>query len=76
MRRASRVQSSSVIVPERMWCRATRASADSSRIAISLRPISSEKMTLGRLCLIAAVRAKSSARVDFPIAGRAAMTII
>ncbi|CAM5487085.1 hypothetical protein STENM327S_02858 [Streptomyces tendae] len=33
-------------------------------------------MTLGRLFLIQAARAKSSARVDLPIAGRAAMTII
>ncbi|CAM5570327.1 hypothetical protein SANTM175S_04159 [Streptomyces antimycoticus] len=67
MRRASRVQSSS-IVPDRMWCRATRASADSRRIAISLRPISREKMTLGRLFLIDAARAKSSASVDLPMA--------
>lgn len=76
IRRATRVQSSSVIEPERMWCSATRASAESRRMAISLRPISSEKITLGSLCWIEQARAKSSARVDFPIAGRAAMTII
>ncbi len=76
MRRARRVQSSSVIVPERMWCSATRASADSRRIAISLRPISREKITLGRLLLMEQARAKSSASVDLPMAGRAAMTII
>ena len=52
IRRARRVQSSSVSWPERMWCSGTRASADSSRMVISLRLISSEKITLARSCLI------------------------
>ncbi len=45
-------------------------------MAISLRPISREKITLGRLLLMEQARAKSSASVDLPMAGRAAMTII
>ncbi len=45
-------------------------------MAISLRPISSEKKMHGAFDLIAAARAKSSASVDFPMAGRAASTII
>ena len=48
-------------VPLRMLCRGTDASAESRRIAISLRPISSEKKIVGMSCLIAAARAKSSA---------------
>ena len=56
-------------------CSGTDASADSRRIAISLRPISSEKKIVGMSCLIAAERAKSSASVDFPSAGRAATMI-
>ena len=73
---ASVVQSSVRTVPLRMLWRNTFDSAESRRIAISLRPISSEKKIVGKLCVIAAVRAKSSARVDLPIAGRAAMMII
>ena len=64
IRRASRVQSSSVSLPERMWCSGTRASADSSRMVISLRLISREKIAVASLCLIDADRAKSSASVE------------
>ena len=70
------VQSRESSVPLRMFCRGTAPSALIRRIAISLRPISREKSTVGKLCLIAAARAKSSASVDLPIAGRAAMMII
>ena len=45
IRRASRVQSSSLIWPVRMVCSGTLASADSSRMVISLRPISRLKIT-------------------------------
>ena len=58
------VQSSSLIVPLRMWCSGIRASADSSRMVISLRLISREKITLVMRCLIAADRQKSSPRVE------------
>ena len=61
---ASRVQSSSRIVPLRMFCSGIRASAESSRMVISLRPISRLKMTVDILCWIAAVRAMSSPRVE------------
>ena len=54
IRRASRVQSSSVSRPVRMWCSGTRASADSRRMVISLRLISSEKMQVAMLFLMAA----------------------
>ena len=54
IRRASRVQSSSVSLPVRMWCSGTRASAESRRIVISLRLISSENTTVAMLLLIAA----------------------
>ena len=47
-----------------MWCKATLASADSSRMVISLRPISREKINVGNLWLMAAVRAKSSPSVN------------
>ena len=70
------VQSRESSDPFRIDCSGTAPSALMRRIAISLRPISSEKKIVGRLCLIAAARAKSSASVDFPIAGRAATTII
>ncbi len=64
IRRASRVQSSSVSLPVRMWCSATRASADSSRMVISVRLISREKTQVAMLCLIAADRAMSSPSVE------------
>ncbi len=70
------VQSRESTVPLRMICRGTDASAESSRIAISLLPISSEKRIDGRSWWIDAARAKSSASVDLPIAGRAATMII
>ena len=41
-------------------------------MTISLRPISSEKMTEAMPCLMLADRAKSNASVDLPTAGRAA----
>ncbi|CFE37551.1 Uncharacterised protein [Mycobacterium tuberculosis] len=76
IRRASRVQSSSLIRPERMSESLILASADSSRMTISDLLISSEKMTLAIRCLIEHDRMKSSPRVDFPTPGRAAtMTI-
>ena len=43
-------QSSSLIVPVAHVLQVTRASADSRRMAISLRLISSEKMTLRHAC--------------------------
>ena len=55
-----------------MWCSGTRASAESSRMVISVRPISREKMQVARPCLIAAERAKSRPSVLLPSAGRAA----
>ena len=58
--RASLVQSASLIVPERMWCSGTCASAESRRMTISLRLISREKMTLARPCLMDAARAMST----------------
>jgi len=64
IRRASRAQSSSFICPVRIVLRGTRASAESSRIVISLRPISRLNSTVARLFLMAAARAKSSARVE------------
>ncbi len=53
------VKSCLCTVPLRMWWSGTLASAERSRIAISLRLISSEKMMLGSLCLIDAARAMS-----------------
>jgi len=76
IRRARRAQSSSFIWPVRMADSGTRASADSSRMVISLRPISRLNSTVAMPCLMAAARAKSSASVDFPMAGLAAMTTI
>ena len=73
---ARRVQSSSRIVPLRMCCSWIPASADSSRMVISVLLISSEKITEARLCLMEALRTMSKPRVDFPIAGLAARTII
>ena len=69
-------QSSSPIWPLRSFCRCTRASADSRRMVISLRLISSEKTTDVMPCLIDADRAMSMPIVDLPMAGRAARTII
>ena len=76
IRRASLVQSSSLICPVRIVCSGTRASADSSRMVISLRPISRLKNAVPSPCFMAAARAKSRASVLFPMAGLAAMTII
>ena len=45
-------------------------------MTISLRLISRLKNAVASLCLMAAERAKSSASVDLPTAGRAAMMII
>ncbi len=73
---ASFCQSSSPMVPLRIFCRWMRASADSRRIVISLRLISSEKTTLVWPCLMDADRAMSRPSVDLPMAGRAARTII
>ena len=64
IRLASRPQSSSLICPVRMMCIGTRASADSNRIVISFRPISSENTTVGSPCRIVAERAKSRASAE------------
>ena len=61
---ASRVQSSSRMVPLRMCCSWMPASAESRRMVISVRLISSEKMTAAILCLIAADRTMSSPMVE------------
>ena len=66
IRRASRVQSSSFIRPERISASLIFASADSSRITISDLLISSEKMTLAMRCLIEHDRKKSNPSVDLP----------
>ena len=47
-----------------MVCSGTRASADSSRMVISLRLISRLKITVARPCCTEAARARSSARVE------------
>ena len=57
-------QSSSPIWPLRSFCRCTRASAESRRMVISLRLISSEKTTDVMLCLIDADRAMSMPMVE------------
>ena len=64
IRRASRVQSSSLIWPVRIECSGTRASAESSRMVISLRLISRLKITEVRPALTEAARARSRARVE------------
>ena len=70
-RRASRVQSWSLMWPERMFCSETVASAENIRIMISILDISREKITVGLPCLTAADRAMSRASVDLPYpAGR------
>ena len=69
-------QSSSLIGPLRMWLSGIFASAESSRIVISLLDISRLKITLVRLLWIDAARQKSSASVDLPTAGRAATITI
>ena len=74
--RASRVQSSSFMLPLRMWLSGIFASADSSRMVISLRVISREKITLVMLWWIDADRQKSRPSVDFPMAGRPATITI
>ena len=70
--RAIRVQSSSLIRPDRMSASRIRASADSSRITISERLISSENTALVRPWRTEQERAKSSPSVDLPKPGRAA----
>ena len=75
IRRASRVQSSSESWPERSTCSGTWASAESSRVTISILLISSEKMALAMLCRTAALRAKSMLAVDLPRPGRPATMI-
>ena len=75
-RSASRRQSWSLMCPERMFCSATPASAENSRIMISSLPISREKMAVGFWCLTAAERAKSRASVDLPLPGRPATVTI
>jgi hypothetical protein len=62
IRRAMRVQSSSLIRPARMSESRIRASADSSRMTISLLLISSENTTLVIWCLTEQARAKSNPR--------------
>ncbi len=76
IRRAMRVQSSSLIRPARMSASRIRASADSSRMTISDLLISSENTTLVRPCFTEHDLAKSSPSVDLPNPGRAATTII
>src|ERR687893_355891 len=72
MRRAMRVQSSSLIRPARMSASRIRASADSSRMTISDLLISRENTTLVRPCFTEHDLAKSSPSVLFPSPGRAA----
>ncbi len=67
---------SSRMVPLRRSCSAIVASALKSLMAISFLPISRLKNTVAMLWWMAAARAKSSASVDLPTAGRAAITII
>ena len=64
IRRASLVQSSSPSWPVRIACSGTRASAESSRMVISLRLISRLNITVASRCLIAAARARSKASVE------------
>ena len=68
IRRAIFGQSCSLIVPARMWGSRIPASADSSRMVISVLLISSEKITDVMPCLIEHAREKSSASVLFPMA--------
>src|SRR4051794_41957427 len=67
--RARRVQSSSFMLPLRMWFSGIFASAESSRMVISLRVISREKITLAMLWGIDADRQKTRPSVDFPHPG-------
>ena len=76
MIRASFCHPGSPSVPLRRSCSWICASADSTRIVISVRLISREKIAVACLCRIAAARAMSRPMVDLPTAGRAAMTII
>src|SRR4029453_7480562 len=71
MRRASLVRSSSESWADRNTCRGTRASADSSRMTISILLISREKMALAQLARIAALRGKSMLPGDFAETGGA-----
>ena len=61
--RASLVQSSSDMLPLRMWLSGTFASAESSRMVISERVISRLKKAVARLFWIDAARHRSSANV-------------
>jgi hypothetical protein len=70
--RARRAQSSSLIEPCRMCCSGTRASADSSRMVISVRLISSENITDAWPFWIDAARARLRARMLLPTPGLAA----
>src|SRR3954464_9764012 len=74
--RASLAQSSSFMLPLRMWFSGTFASADSSRMVISDRVISRLKNTLVRLLWIDAARHRSRASVDLPMAGRGRRMVI
>jgi hypothetical protein len=74
--RASFCQSSSLMCPLRMWLSGIFASAESSRMVISLRVISRLKMTAVWLWWMLAARHRSRAKVDFPTAGLAAMITI
>ena len=64
IRRAMRVQSSSLIRPARMSASRIRASADSSRMTISDLLISSENTALVMPCFTEQERAKSSPSVE------------
>ena len=64
MRRANRVQSSSLIRPERISPSLILASADNRRMTISVRLISREKMTLAIPCLTEHERMKSMLSVE------------
>ena len=66
IRRAMRVQSSSLIRPARMSASRIRASADSSRMTISDLLISRENTALVMPCLTEQDRAKSSPSVILP----------
>jgi len=76
IRRASFDQWPSLIPPARILASGMPASAESSRMTISLRLISREKMTLPMPCLMEQDRTQSRPSVDFPTPGRAATMII
>src|SRR5215212_9996284 len=68
--RASLAQSSSFMLPLRMWFSGTFASAESRRMVISERVISRLKKQLVRLLWMDAARHRSSASVDEPAQDR------